>query len=164
MAWCHRLWRRHQDGCELQRSRYFRFSILLKDPLFGMTITCNIRHCRKFVHLNNKREILGNIKEQSWYHFYSCKMVPGAKYLKSIFLVYYRGNMLVILSCFFFIVCLTIYTSHYTSYYILLKWIGLHSTLETRRIRDMSVTINSCFQGSAPASINRLINVRNVMF
>ena len=72
--------------------------------------------------------------------------------------------MLVILSCFFFIVCLTIYTSHYTSYYILLKWIGLHSTLETRRIRDMSVTINSCFQGSAPASINRLINVRNVMF
>ena len=72
--------------------------------------------------------------------------------------------MLVILSGFFFIVCLTIYTSHYTSYHILLNWIVLHSTLETRRIRDMSVTINSCFQGNAPASINRLINVRNVMF
>ena len=72
--------------------------------------------------------------------------------------------MLVILSCFFFIVCLTIYTSHYTSYHILLKRIGLHSTLETRRIRDILVTIDSRFQGSASASINRLINVRNFMF
>ena len=45
-----------------------------------------------------------------------------------------------------------------TSYHTLLKWIGLHSTLETRRIQDMLVTINSCFQGRAPISINRLIN------
>ena len=42
----------------------------------------------------------------------------------------------------------------------LLKWIGLDSTLETRRIQDMLVTINSCFQGRASASSNRLINVR----
>ena len=46
------------------------------------------------------------------------------------------------------------------SYHTLLKWIGLHSTLETRRIQDMLVTINSCFQERAPASKNRLINVR----
>ena len=49
-----------------------------------------------------------------------------------------------------------IYKDNSTSYHTLLKWIGLHSTLETLRIQDMLVTINSCFQGRAPASINRL--------
>ena len=34
--------------------------ILLNDPLFGLIITCNIRHCRKFTHRINKGEILGN--------------------------------------------------------------------------------------------------------
>ena len=53
-----------------------------------------------------------------------------------------------------------IYKDNSTSYHTLLKWIGLHSSLETRRIQDMLVTINSCFQERAPASINRLINVR----
>ena len=43
-----------------------------------------------------------------------------------------------------------IYKENSTSYHTLLKWIGLHSTLETRRIQDMLVTINSCFQGRAP--------------
>ena len=53
-----------------------------------------------------------------------------------------------------------IYNDNSTSYHTLLKWIGLHSTLETRRIQDMLVTINSCFQGRASTSINRLIKVR----
>ena len=53
-----------------------------------------------------------------------------------------------------------IYKDNSTSYQILLKWIGLKNTLETRRIQDMLVTVNSCFQGRAPATVNRLINIR----
>ena len=56
-----------------------------------------------------------------------------------------------------------IYKDNSTSYHTLLKWIGLHSTLEIRRIQDMLVTINSCFQGRAPASINLLISIGNNM-
>ena len=33
-----------------------------------------------------------------------------------------------------------------SSYDKLLNWIGLHRTLEGRRIQDMLITINSCFQ------------------
>ena len=53
-----------------------------------------------------------------------------------------------------------IYKDNFTSYQTLLKWIGLNNTLETRRIQDMLVTVNSCFQGRVPATINRLINIR----
>ena len=52
-----------------------------------------------------------------------------------------------------------IYKDNSTSYHTLLKWIGLHSTLETHKIENMLVIINSCFLGRAPASIDRLINV-----
>ncbi|KAL9950755.1 hypothetical protein ACROYT_G043312, partial [Oculina patagonica] len=53
-----------------------------------------------------------------------------------------------------------IYKDNSTSYQTLLEWIGLNNTLETRRIQDMLITINSCFQGRAPVKIGRLINVR----
>ena len=53
-----------------------------------------------------------------------------------------------------------IYKDNSTPYQTLLKWIGFDSTLETCRIQDILVTVNSCFQGRVPASINRLINVR----
>ena len=41
------------------------------------------------------------------------------------------------------------------------KRIGIGSTLENRRIQDMLITINSCFQGRAPSSIMNLINTRD---
>ena len=53
-----------------------------------------------------------------------------------------------------------IYKDNFTSYQTLLKWIGQNNTLETRRIQDMLVTVDSCFQGRVPATINRLINIR----
>ena len=40
------------------------------------------------------------------------------------------------------------------------KWAGLSSSLKDRRIQDMLITVNSCFQGRAPASISNLINAR----
>ena len=49
-----------------------------------------------------------------------------------------------------------IYKDNSSSYQILLKWIGLNNTLETRRIQDMLVTVNSCFHGRAPATVNPL--------
>ena len=39
-----------------------------------------------------------------------------------------------------------VYKDKKSSYNRSLNWIGLHSTLERRRIQDMLITINSCFQ------------------
>ena len=39
--------------------------------------------------------------------------------------------------------------------------IGIGCTLENRRIQDMLITINSCFQGRAPSSIINLIKTRD---
>ena len=47
------------------------------------------------------------------------------------------------------------------SYKELLQRIGIGSTLENRRIQDMLITINSCFQGRAPSSIMNLIKTRD---
>ena len=41
------------------------------------------------------------------------------------------------------------------------NWIGLHSTLEERRIQDMLITINSCFQEKAPTPIVNLLKVKD---
>ena len=53
------LWRRHQDGCELQPFEILSFWYPTEWPTVRI-ITCNIRHCRKFAHRINKGEILGN--------------------------------------------------------------------------------------------------------
>ena len=53
-----------------------------------------------------------------------------------------------------------VYKDKTTPYDKLLKWAGLSSSLKDRRIQDMLITVNSCFQGRAPASISNLINVR----
>ena len=46
----------------------------------------------------------------------------------------------------------------------LLQRIGIGSTLENRRIQDMLITINSCFQGRAPSSIMNLIKTRDYKY
>ena len=45
-----------------------------------------------------------------------------------------------------------------------INWIGLHSTLEGRRIQDMLITINSCFQEKAPSSIANLLKVKDTKY
>ena len=50
------------------------------------------------------------------------------------------------------------------SYDRLLNWIGLHSTLEGRRIQDMLITINSCFQEKAPTPIVNLLKVKDTKY
>ena len=46
----------------------------------------------------------------------------------------------------------------------MLKWIGLHSTLDGRRIQDMLITINSCFQEKAPTPIVNLLKVNDTKY
>ena len=53
-----------------------------------------------------------------------------------------------------------VYKDKNNSYDRLLNWIGLHSTLEGRRIQDMLITINSCFQEKAPTRIVNLLKVK----
>ena len=53
-----------------------------------------------------------------------------------------------------------VYKDKTTPYDKLLKWAGLSSSLKDSRIQDMLISVNSCFQGRAPASISNLINVR----
>ena len=45
-----------------------------------------------------------------------------------------------------------------------LDWIGLHSTLGGRRIQDMLITINSCFQEKAPTPIVYLLKVKDTKY
>ena len=47
------------------------------------------------------------------------------------------------------------------SYHELLQRIGLGTTLENRRVQDMLITINACFQGTAPTCIKELVKMRN---
>ena len=44
---------------------------------------------------------------------------------------------------------------------IALQRIGLGTTLENRRVQDMLITINACFQGTAPTCIKELVKMRN---
>ena len=53
-----------------------------------------------------------------------------------------------------------VYKDKKSSYDRLLNWIGLHSTLEGRRIQDMLITINSCFQEKAANPIVDLLKVK----
>ena len=48
-----------------------------------------------------------------------------------------------------------------SAYYELLQRIGLGTTLENRRVQDMLITINACFQGTAPTCIKDLVKMRN---
>ena len=54
--------------------------------------------------------------------------------------------------------CIVFVTS---AYYELLQRIGLGTTLENRRVQDMLITINACFQGTAPTCIKELVKMRN---
>ena len=54
-----------------------------------------------------------------------------------------------------------VYKDKKSSYNRSLNWIGLHSTLERRRIQDMLITINSCFQEKAPTPIVTLLKVKD---
>jgi len=54
-----------------------------------------------------------------------------------------------------------VYKAKTAPYKELLQRIGVGSTLESRRIQDMLITINSCFQGKAPLSIMNLIKTRD---
>ena len=57
-----------------------------------------------------------------------------------------------------------VYKDKNNSYDRLLNWIGLHSTLEGRRIQDMIITINSCFQEKAPIPIVNLLKVKDTKY
>ena len=57
-----------------------------------------------------------------------------------------------------------VYKDKNNSYDRLLNWIGLHSTLEGRRIQDMLITINSCFQEKAPTPIVNLLKVKDTKY
>ena len=57
-----------------------------------------------------------------------------------------------------------VYKDKKSSYDRLLNWIGLHSTLEGRRIKDMLITINSCFQEKAPTPIVNLLKVKDTKY
>ena len=57
-----------------------------------------------------------------------------------------------------------VYKDKNNSYDRLLNWIGLHSTLEGRRIQDMLITINSCFQEKAPTAIVNLLKVKDTKY
>ena len=54
-----------------------------------------------------------------------------------------------------------VYKDEETPYIKLLEWIGLNNTLESRRVQDMMITINKCFQNRVPIGIRNLIKVRN---
>ena len=57
-----------------------------------------------------------------------------------------------------------VYKDKNNSYDRLLNWIGLHSTLEGRRIQDMLITINSCFQEKATTPIVNLLKVKDTKY
>ena len=57
-----------------------------------------------------------------------------------------------------------VYKDKNNSYDRLLSWIGLHSTLEGRRIQDMLITINSCFQERAPTPIANLFKIKDTKY
>ena len=56
------------------------------------------------------------------------------------------------------------YKDKNNSYDRLLNWIGLHSTLEGRRIQGMLITINCCFQEKAPTPTVNLIRVKDTKY
>ena len=57
-----------------------------------------------------------------------------------------------------------VYKDKKSSYDRSLNWIGLHSILERRRIQDMLITINSCFQEKAPTPIVNLLKVKDTKY
>ena len=57
-----------------------------------------------------------------------------------------------------------VYKDKKISYDRLLNWIGLHRTLEGRRIQDMLITINSCFEEKAPTPIVNLLKVKDTKY
>ena len=54
-----------------------------------------------------------------------------------------------------------VYRDKTSAYHELLQRIGLGTTLENRRVQDMLITINSCFQGTGPTCIKELVKMRN---
>ena len=54
-----------------------------------------------------------------------------------------------------------VYKDKTSAYHELLQRIGLGTTLENRRVQDMLITINACFQGTAPTCIKDLVKMRN---
>ena len=76
-------------------------------------------------------------------HFYYCSQVwhhCGSRNTKKIEKVNERALRYV-------------YKDKTSAYYELLQRIGLGTTLENRRVQDMLITINACFQGTAPTCI-----------
>ena len=57
-----------------------------------------------------------------------------------------------------------VYKDEKSSYDRLLIRIGLHSTREGRRIQEMLITINSCFQEKAPTPIVNLLKVKDTKY
>lgn len=53
-----------------------------------------------------------------------------------------------------------VYKDKGISYEDLLDCIGLHTTLKSRRIQDMLLTVNNCFQNKAPRPIADLVKPR----
>ena len=54
-----------------------------------------------------------------------------------------------------------VYKDKTSAYHELLQRIGLGTTLENRRVQDMLITINACFQGTAPTCIKEAVKMRN---
>ena len=99
--------------------------------------------------LNRLKNILLRKTEKAVYrafilpHFYYCSQVRhhcGARNTKKLERVNERALRYV-------------YKDKETPYAKLLEWIGLGATLESLRIQDMLLTVNSCFQGSSPTSV-----------
>ena len=84
-------------------------------------------------------------------HFYYCSQVwhhCGSRNTKKIEKVNERALRYV-------------YKDKTSAYYELLQRIGLGTTLENRRVQDMLITINACFQGTAPTCIKELVKMRD---
>ena len=84
-------------------------------------------------------------------HFYYCSQVwhhCGSRNTKKIEKVNERALKYV-------------YKDKTSAYHELLQRIGLGTTLENRRVQDMLITINACFQGTAPTCIKELVKMRN---
>ena len=84
-------------------------------------------------------------------HFYYCSQVwhhCGSRNTKKIEKVNERALRYV-------------YKDKTSAYHELLHRIGLGTTLENRCVQDMLITINACFQGTAPTRIKELVKMRN---
>ena len=57
-----------------------------------------------------------------------------------------------------------VYKDKTSTYHELLQRIGLGTMLTNRRVQDMLITINACFQCTTPTCIKELVKMRNTKY